>query len=133
MAKSDFGATNIFNITDPHLYRSQVMQYHNKLSRLVIGVTKENAPVFYLLLVDVGYMECPTNWQGMHFDIGTQDECIALMLETGLIGQAILRFPNAYASLTEYARLYTVRHESARIRFIASSATLLPGMPKELG
>lgn len=131
MAKTQFGAGNIFNITDAGVYRCQVVQYHAKLSRLYISVLKDQAPVFYLLFTDVGYLECPTSWQGAHFDIGTQDECIALMLEAGLIGQAILRFPNAYASLTEEARLYTVQHTTARIRFIANSANLLHGPPKD--
>jgi hypothetical protein len=134
MAKHDFGATNIFNITHPETYRCQILHYHAKLSRLYVRVTQENrdTPVFYLLFTDVGYLECPTAWQGANFSIGTQDDCIALMLEVGMIGQAILRFPNAYASITEVARLYTVAPPNTTLRFIASSATMLQQLPKDI-
>jgi hypothetical protein len=131
MAKNAFNSTNIFNITNPETYRCQVLQYHAKLSRLTICVFKDqpDAPAFYLLFTDVGYMDCPMAWQGAEFNIGSQDACIELMLEVGLIGQAILRFPNAYASITEYARLYEIKTAHKVGRLIASSGTLLNQKP----
>jgi hypothetical protein len=134
MAKHEPGATNIFNITDPALYRCQVYHYHARLSRLYVRVFKGTSeiPVFYLLFTDVAFFDCPVNWQGADFQIGTQDECIALLLEAGLIGKAILQFPGAYASITDYARLYTVAAPNRVIRFIANSASMIQQLPKEL-
>lgn len=136
MAKTDYGAQNIFNITDPQRYRCQMLYYHARVSRLYLSVFKEGVttPVFYLLFSDVGYVQCPSSWQGAAFDIGTQDECLQLMLDSGLIGAAILRFPNAYASLTDYARLYRVQTTSSvEIRLIASAGTMLPQLPADIG
>jgi hypothetical protein len=132
MAKSAYDSRNVFNISDPHLYRCQVLHYSSRLSRLYLSVMKEGstAPVFYLLFSDVGYMDCPMNWQGADFAIGTQDECIQLMLDTGLVGQAILRFPNAYATLTEYARLYRVQTPTYTVRLIASAANMVQTVPE---
>ena len=132
MAKTAYESQNIFNISEAHLYRCQVLHYSARVSRLYISVMKEasTTPVFYLLFSDVGYMDCPMNWQGADFAIVTQDECIQLMLDTGLIGQAILRFPNAYASLTEYARLYTVKTATHTIRLIASAANMVTQLPE---
>lgn len=134
MVKTEPNASNIFNISNPDQYRCQVYHYHSRLSRLYVRVFKGPAtiPVFYLLFTDVAYFECPVNWQGAAFDIAGQDDCIALMLETGLIGQAILQFPNAYASITDYARLYQVRTKSKPIRIIANSASMLQHLPDDL-
>jgi hypothetical protein len=127
MVKTNSGATNIFNITHPEQYRCQLLHYHNRLSRLYLAVYKgqQDTPAFYLLFSDVGYLDCPANWQGADFQIAESEACIELLLETGLIGKAILTFPNAYASITDYARLYQVQTASGRtVRIIASGASM---------
>ena len=135
MAKTEPGATNVFNITNPEQYRCQVYHYHARLSRLYLRVFRAQmeSAAFYLLFSDVAYFQCPVNWQGADFTILSQDDCIGLMLEAGLVGEAILRFPGAYASLTDYARLYEVQGTRKPIRIIASSATLLQRLPNEIG
>lgn len=134
MTRNEPGATNIFNITEPHRYRCQVHHYHNRLSRLYLRVFKDQQemPAFYLLFSDTAYFECPVNWQSADFAIASQDDCIQLMLDTGLIGQAILRFPGAYASITDYARLYEVTTARRPVRIIANSASLLRQLPADL-
>src|SRR5687768_998189 len=137
MVKTENGATNIFNITQPELYRCQVLHYHNRLSRLYVAVYKGNdraiPALFYLLFADVAYFDCPVNWQGADFSIAPADDCIQLMLDAGLIGQAILQFPNAYASITDYARLYIAKTQGERsIRIIANSAVMVQELPKDL-
>jgi hypothetical protein len=134
MAKNNPGDRNIFNITDPDQYRCQVYHYHTRLSRLYMRVFKGAAenPVFYLLFTDVALMDCPVNWQGADFEIAAAEDCIGLMLEAGLIGKAILQFPGAYASLTDYARLYRVETTHRPIQIIANSASLLHQLPKEI-
>lgn len=137
MVKTENGATNIFNITEPELYRCQILHYHNRLSRLYVAVykgTDRAAPaLFYLLFSDVGYFDCPVSWQGANFSIAPSDDCIQLMLEAGLIGQAILQFPNAYASITDYARLYVGKSSTERpIRIVANSANMVQELPKDL-
>ncbi|MEM9952862.1 MAG: hypothetical protein AAF846_14740 [Chloroflexota bacterium] len=137
MVKSEHGDANIFNISQPELYRCQVIHYHNRLSRLYIAVYKgdnRQAPaLFYLLFSDVGYFDCPTTWQGASFMIAPSDDCIQLMLDTGLIGQAILRFPNAYASITDHLRLYVGETSSDRnVRIIANSANMVHELPDNL-
>jgi len=131
MVKMDVGSENIFNITQPERYRCQMIHYHNRLSRLYISVMKEQnpAPAFYLLFSDVGYMDCPVNWQGVNFRIAQSEECLELMLSVGIIGQAILQFPNAYASITDYARLFIMETSQQPIRIIASGATQLRQLP----
>lgn len=131
MAKTEHNAQNIFNITQPELYRCQLYHYHSKLSRLYLRIFKGqmDTPVFFLLFSDVGYIDCPINWQGANFCTAQREMCIQLMLETGLIGQAILQFPNAYASITDYARLYQVQTPSRLIQIVASSASLLQQPP----
>ena len=134
MVKSAQGATNIFNISDPEKYRCQLVHYHNRLSRLYLAVYKgtdrASAPVFYLLFSDVGYMECPVSWEGAGFDIASGEDCIALMLDRGLIGRAILQFPNAYASITDHAKLYIGHTKGdSPIRIIANSANMLQDLP----
>lgn len=137
MVKTATGASNIFNITEPNLYRCQILHYHNRLSRLYVAVykgTDRAAPaLFYLLFSDVGYLDCPVSWQGADFSIESSDACIQLMLDAGLIGAAILQFPNAYASITDYARLYTAQTQAqTQIRIVASSANMIQELPKEL-
>ncbi|GAB5493521.1 MAG: hypothetical protein Phog2KO_37360 [Phototrophicaceae bacterium] len=137
MVKSNQGETNIFNISDAEAYRCQILHYHNRLSRLYIAVFKgqdrASAPIFYLLFSDVAYFECPVTWQGADFSIAPSDDCIQLMLDTGLIGEAILRFPNAYASITDYAHLYLAQTSlDKEIRIIASSANMLHELPSDL-
>ncbi len=134
MAKTERGSQNAFNITDPARYRCQVFHYHRKLSRLYLSVYQgaREQPAFYLLFSDVAYIEAPMSWLGAEFDIAARGECIALMLEVGLVGDAIHQFPDAYASITDYARLYRVRSVHSEIRIIASSAAILQTIPVDL-
>lgn len=137
MVKSNHGDHNIFNITQPQQYRCQMLHYHNRLSRLYIAVFKGQdraaAPVFHLLFSDVAYLDLPMNWQGANFDIAPADDCIDLMLAAGLVGQALLTFPNAYASITDYAHLYRAASpHHAPIRIIANSANMLHQLPDTL-
>jgi len=134
MAKSEPGAINIFNITEPERYRCQVYHYHSRLSRLYLRVYKDQHqhPAFFLLFSDVAYFECPVTWQSVSFGIMERDECLQLMLDTGLVGQAILRFPGAYASLTEHTRLYQVETHVRPVRIIAGSGSLLQRLPTDL-
>ena len=134
MAKTERGSQNAFNITDPARYRCQVFHYHRKLSRLYLSVYQgaREQPAFYLLFSDVAYIEAPMSWLGAEFDIAARGECIALMLEVGLVGNAIHQFPDAYASITDYARLYRVRSVHSEIRIIASSAAILQTIPVDL-
>lgn len=90
-------------------------------------------PAFYLLFADVAYFDCPVTWTGADFAIAERDDCIRLMLEAGLIGEAILRFADAYASITDYARLYVAMTQGQRpIRLIANSANMLRELPDDL-
>lgn len=134
MAKIDHGSENAFNITNPGRYRCQVFHYHRKLSRLYLSVYQGNRhePAFYLLFSDVAYIEAPMSWLGAQFDIAEREDCIALMLEVGLVGEAIHQFPDAYASITDYARLYRARSVHSEIRIIASSAAILQTIPGEI-
>lgn len=134
MVKHAAGSHNIFNISEPQRYRCQVLHYHARVSRLYLSVYKDDGrePVFYLLFSDVGYLQCPMTWQGANFDIGTQDECIQLMLDVGLIGAAVLRFPQAYASITEVARLYRAATAHQPVQIVAGAASMLHQLPKEL-
>lgn len=134
MAKIEHGSRNAFNITNSARYRCQVFHYHRKLSRLYLSVYQgaREQPAFYLLFSDVAYIEAPMSWLGAEFDIAARSECIALMLEVGLVGDAIHQFPDAYASITDYARLYRLRSVHSEIRIIASSAAILQTIPAEL-
>ena len=134
MAKSEHGSQNAFNISKPARYRCQVFHYHRKLSRLYLSVYpgERQEPAFYLLFSDVAFIQAPMSWRGARFDIAEKADCIALMLELGLVGEAICRFPDAYASITDYARLYLARALHGDIRIIASSAAILPSVPKEI-
>jgi hypothetical protein len=136
MVKTHSGASNIFNIASPEQYRCQMLYYHNRLSRLYLAVYKgqQDVPAFYLLFSDVGYLDCPLNWQGADFSIAQDDACIELLLETGLIGKAILTFPNAYASITDYAHLYQAQTSSGKlVRIIASAASMTQTAPRMEG
>lgn len=134
MAKNKHGSRNAFNISNSARYRCQVFHYHRKLSRLYISVYQgpREEPAFYLLFTDVAYIEAPMSWQGAGFDIAERDECIKLMLEVGLVGAAIHQFPNAYASITDYARLYRVCSAHREVRIVASSGTILQNIPSAI-
>lgn len=134
MAKNEHGSKNAFNISNPARYRCQIFHYHRKLSRLYLSVYQgqREEPAFYLLFADVAYIEAPMSWLGAEFDIATRDECIALMLDLGLVGEAIHRFPDAYASITDYARLYRLKSVHREIRIIAGSGAILQTIPGEI-
>ena len=137
MVKTEEGESNIFNISKPEQYRCQILHYHNRLSRLYLAIYKGQdraaEPVFYILFSDVAYFDCPVNWEGVNFNIATSEACIELLLAAGLIGKAILQFPKAYASITEYARLYVAETQADRsVRIIASSANMIHSLPAEL-
>jgi hypothetical protein len=123
---------NVLGIAAPALYRCQIHRYYSGLSRLYLRLFKGQAdlPAFYVLFADVGYIDAPVNWQSADFQIAPKQDCIDLMLKTGLVGPAILQFPDAYAAVTDYARLYVARGTTVRI--IASSASLLTDLPPDL-
>lgn len=125
---------NVFKISKPASYRCQVYHYHRKLSRLYVGLYQgqRDQPAIFILFSDVAYLEAPTSWLGAAFDIACQQACIELMLEVGLVGPAIRQFPDAYAAITDYARLYTVKTPQSVVRIIASSGTLLRRIPPEI-
>lgn len=134
MAKVELNSSNVFNITRPASYRCQIFHYHRKLSRLYLSVYKgqRNEPALYILFSDVAYVEAPMSWLGAEFNIGSKQDCIDLMMRVGLVGPAIRQFPDAYASITDYAKLYTVNSPNSVIRIIASSGTLLQSIPAEI-
>lgn len=134
MVKTEAGSQNAFNISQPMRYRCQVHHYHRKLSRLYLSVYKgqRSEPAFYLLFSDVAYIDAPMSWLGADFAIAQGDECVELLLKLGLVGQAIEQFPEAYASITEYARLYQARAVNSLVRIIASSAAILQDIPSEI-
>ncbi|MCY3917065.1 MAG: hypothetical protein OXG49_13745 [Chloroflexi bacterium] len=134
MAKIEHGSKYVFNISNPARYRCQIFHYHRKLSRLYLSVYQgqREQPAFYLLFADVAYIEAPMSWLGAAFDIAARDECITLMLDLGLVGEAIHRFPDAYASITDYARLYRLKSVHREIRIIASSGAILQTIPGEI-
>lgn len=127
-------SSNIFSLPTPFLYRCNVLHYHTRLSRLYLRAFKGQAqtPAFYILFSDVGYFDGPMTWQGGDIGIAAADECIALMLGVGMIGEAILQFPDAYASITDSAHLYVVTTTHTPVRIIASAASLLTEVPLEL-
>lgn len=134
MVKIEHGSDNVFNISRPTAYRCQIFHYHRKLSRLYLSVYQgqKNIPAFYLLFSDVGYIDAPMSWMSAEFNIADRDTCIDLMLQTGLVGEAIHQFPDAYASITDYARLYIVPTPHKPVRIIASSGTMLNQVPAEI-
>lgn len=125
---------NIFQLNAPMMYRCHVHRYYNGLSRLYIRVFKGQAtiPAFYLLFSDVGYWEGAINWQGANVSIAESQTCVDLMLASGMIGQAVLQFPDAYASLTDHVRLYVFETPTRPVKIIAGSATLLLDLPDDL-
>lgn len=127
-------STNIFNLPTPILHRCHVLHYHTRLSRLYLRGYKgqSQTPAFYLLFSDVGYFDGPMTWQGADFGMAPAEDCIALMLSVGMIGEAILQFPDAYASITETAHLYIVTTTHTPVRIIASAGSLLTDIPPEL-
>lgn len=134
MAKVEHNSRNVFNISEPGRYRCQVFHYHRKLSRLYMSLYKgqRNQPAIYILFSDVAYIEAPMSWLGAEFNIASKQDCIELMIDLGLVGAAIHDFPDAYASITDYARLYTANSPSSVARIIASSGTLLQSIPSEI-
>jgi hypothetical protein len=133
-----FAQTNLFNLTAPMLYHCHVHRYFSGLSRLYLRVFKgqqnqpQSQPAFYVLFSDVGYYEGAISWQGADFCLAFPDDCIALMLKVGMVGEAIVQFPDAYAALTENAKLYVVQTTHTPVRFIAGSTTLLTNLPPDL-
>ncbi len=134
MAIAEQNSRNVFNISKPASYRCQVFHYHRKLSRLYLSVYKgqRNQPAIYILFSDVAYIEAPMSWLGAEFNIADKQACLELMIDLGLVGPAIRQFPDAYASISDYARLYTVSTPYSVIRIIASSGTLLKSIPPEI-
>ena len=134
MAKTEHGSRNAFNITEPKRYRCQVHHYHRKLSRLYLSVYKggRGDPAFFLMFSDVAYIDAPMSWLSAEFDIAERSDCVDLLLRAGLVGEAIHQFPDAYAAITDYARLYQARSAKVLVRIIASSAAILPDIPAEL-
>ena len=134
MVKTEQGSRNAFNISDPKRYRCQVHHYHRKLSRLYLSVYKgvRSEPAFYLLFSDVAYIDAPMSWPSAEFDIADRSDCIELLLNVGLVGEAIHQFPDAYASITDYARLYQVHSAQNAIRIVAGSAAILQDIPAEI-
>jgi hypothetical protein len=125
---------NIFQFQGAPLYRCQVYRYFNGLSRLYLSVFKpyQQVPFCYILFSDVGYFEGPMGWESADFFLAPAEDCIELMLRTGLIGEAVLRFPDAYASITETMRLYGVRTPVSDIRIVAGGAIRLDSLPEGL-
>jgi hypothetical protein len=123
-----------FDIHSPQLYRCQVYRYFSGLSRLYLSAFKpyQTVPAFFLLFSDVAYFEGPMGWENADFRIAPHEECVALMLSAGIIGEAVLQFPDAYAAVTEAANLYTVRTPRAAVRIVAGSAALLNEIPASL-
>jgi len=72
------------------------------------------------------------NWQSVDFYEAPAQDCIDLMLKTGIIGPAVLQFPDAYASITDVARLYRVDTPGTPIQIIASSASMLDTVPTNI-
>ena len=125
---------SVFEITNARLYRCQVYRYFSGLSRLYLSIfkPKQTVPAFYLLFSDVAYFEGPVNWQSVDFYIGASEDCLDLLLQTGIIGPAVLQFPDAYATITDTARLYLVDTPNSQIRIIASSAARLDSVPTNI-
>lgn len=125
---------NVFAIPQPMRYRCQVHRYYSGLSRLYVRCYKDRQelPAFYLLFTDVGYWEGPVNWQGVDFQAAPHDDCIDLLVKTGIIGPAVLQFPDAYAPITEHVTLYVAQTLHTPVRVIAGSATRIPDIPAEL-
>jgi hypothetical protein len=136
---------NYFSLTHPERLRCQMYRYYSGLSRLYVSVSKSitNVPAFFLLFSDVAYVDVPVNWQSAAFRIAPHTECIDLLLATGVIGPAVLQFPDAYAAITDNAQLFVVdpprikdpnqpNPQQRPVRIIAGNAVLLPDLPGDL-
>ena len=134
MAKVKHGSVNVFSIRQPQNCRCQIFHYHRKLSRLYLSVYRGQASqtAFYILFSDVAYIEAPMTWTSAQFHIAEKSACIKLMIRTGLIGEAIRQFPQAYAAITDCARLYFVPTAQRKVRIIASSGSLMRKLPAEI-
>ena len=134
MVKTEHGSVNVFNISRPGCYRCQIFHYHRKLSRLYLSVYQGQAsqPAFYILFSDVAYIDAPMTWRSAQFHIAEKSDCINLMIQTGLIGESIRQFPQAYAAITDSAKLYFVPTAPHKIRIIASSGSLMRKLPSEI-
>ena len=124
----------ITDVSNAQLYRCQVYRYFSGLSRLYLSVFKfqQNVPAFYLLFSDVAYFEGPVSWESADFYEGGPEDCIDLLLNTGIVGPAILEFPKAYAPITETVRLYLVNTPHSQIKIIAGSVARLETVPADL-
>ena len=131
MVKTEHGSENVFNIAQPGRYRCQILHYHRKLSRLYLSVYQEQRrrPAFYILFSDVAYIDAPMTWTSADFSIAEKQAGLKLMIQAGLVGEAIRQFPAAYAPITDYARLYRVRTTHGEVRIIASSGTMMRHIP----
>ena len=125
---------NVLKLATPTLYRCQVYRYFSGLSRLYLSVFKPNqtVPAFYVLFSDVAYFEGPMGWESAAFYTEDKDTCVDLLLRTGIIGPAILQFPDAYAPITETVRLYTVDSAHSQIKIVASSIARLESVPADI-
>ncbi len=134
MVKTAPNTENVFNISQPLRYFCHLHLYHSRLSRLYLRVFKDRrqTPSFYLLFTDVGYLDCPINWQGANFCTATHDACLALMVEAGLIDEAVLTLPGAQEALLGATRLYIAQTPHRTVRIIAGGAQLLQQLPPEL-
>ncbi len=91
----------------------------------------KDAPSFYLLFTDVGYFEGPMNWRGVDFVRASADDCLSLMVATGMVDDMYLDDPDTRQALAEAAHLYTLQTEHSRIRIIAGEAVKLQELPAE--
>ena len=134
MVKTEHGSENVFNISRPERYRCQILHYHRKLSRLYLSVYQEQQrrPAFYILFSDVAYIDAPMTWTSADFSIADKQASLKLMIQAGLVGEAIRQFPAAYAPITDYAKLYRVQTAYGQIRIIASSGTMMRRIPAEI-
>ncbi|RMF77366.1 MAG: hypothetical protein D6737_17870, partial [Chloroflexi bacterium] len=101
---------NVFNISAPQRYTCQVYRYHNTLSRLYVSVYKDArpAPAFYVLFSDVAYFAGPMSWVGADFGVESVEQCLGLMLQAGLIEEALLDDPAVYDYFAQSVSLYVV-------------------------
>ncbi len=118
---------------DPKRYSCNVFRYHSSLSRLYIRVFEglKDAPSFYLLFTDVGYFEGPMNWRGVDFVRADAEDCLSLMVATGMVDDMMLDDLDTRQALAEAAYLYTLQTGHSRIRIIAGEAVKLQNLPAE--
>jgi hypothetical protein len=101
---------NLLALRAPQRHRCQVYRYFSGLSRLYLSVMRpqQTEPVFFVLFSDVAYFSGPMGWTSADFHLAPDQACIDLLLQAGIIGEAVLQFPDAYASITSAAQLYIV-------------------------